>query len=240
GEADYYENFSNLMAQSIETREWASDMVADPQGGFYVAKFGALNMGPETSSPKSFTGFRAGSPHDGSIMKVSADGRSMQFHATGFRGPYLGINPETGVLSASDQQGHFMPSTPILLINKGDYYGVPATAHRDPIPPIDPPLVWIPHTADRSGISQVWINSKNMGPLNGEMIHFSYGRPGLFRVKIDSTDHGVQGSVSFLDGFYPAPAMKGEVGPGDGHLYITGFSLWGSNSDAISAFSRFR
>ncbi|HSI76719.1 MAG TPA: DUF6797 domain-containing protein, partial [Lunatimonas sp.] len=37
GEADFYENFSNLMAQSIETREWASDMVVDPAGGFYIA-----------------------------------------------------------------------------------------------------------------------------------------------------------------------------------------------------------
>lgn len=240
GEADYYENFSNLMAQSIETREWASDMVADPEGGIYVAKFGALNMGPETSSPRSFTGFRAGSPHDGSILKVSADGRDMQFFATGFRGPYLGINPETGMVSASDQQGHYMPSTPVLLVNKGDYYGVPATAHRAPVPDITPALVWIPHSADRSGISQVWINSETMGPLNGEMMHLSYGRPGVFRVMIDSIGREVQGSVSFLDGHYPAPTMKGAIGPADGLLYLTGFSLWGSNSEAITAFSRIR
>jgi cytochrome c2 len=76
--------------------------------------------------------------------------------------------------------------------------------------------------------------------MNGEMIHFSYGRPGLFRVKIDSTHQRVQGSVSFLNGFYPAPTMKGAVGPDDGQLYVTGFSLWGSNSDVISAFSRIR
>src|SRR5690606_41497908 len=91
-EADYYENISNIMANSIDTREWTSDMVAAPEGGFYVAKFGALDMGPETSSPKSLLGFRAGSPHDGSILKISADGRSMETIATGFRGPYIGID----------------------------------------------------------------------------------------------------------------------------------------------------
>lgn len=240
GVADFYENFSNLMAQSIETREWASDMVAAPDGSFFVAKFGALDMGPETSSPKSLMGFRAASHHDGSILKISPDGRSIQTYASGFRGPYLGMNPETGVLSASDQQGHYMPSTPVMLIDQGDYYGVPATAHRDPVPEITPPLVWIPHSVDRSGISQVWINSDQMGPLNGEMVHLSYGRPGLFRIMIDSTEHGVQGGVSVLKGHYPAPTMKGVINPGDGLLYVTGFSLWGSNSSTISAFSRIR
>jgi cytochrome c2 len=240
GVADFYENFSNLMAQSIETREWASDMVAAPDGGFYVAKFGALDMGPETSSPKSLMGFRAGSPHDGSILKISKDGRSMDFFATGFRGPYIGINPETGVLSASDQQGHYMPSTPVMLVEKGDYYGVPATAHLDPIPEVTPPLLWIPHSVDRSGISQVWVNSDQMGPLNGDMIHFSYGRPGLFRVLIDSSSNGIQGGVSVIKGHYPAPTMKGAINPEDGQVYVTGFSLWGTNTSTISAFTRMR
>lgn len=240
GAADYYENFSNLMAQSIETREWASDMVTAPDGGFYVAKFGALDMGPETSSPKSIMGFRAGSQHDGSILKISADGRSIKHYATGFRGPYLGIHPETGVLSASDQQGNYMPSTPILLVNEGDYYGVPATVHRDPVPGITPPLLWIPHNVDRSGTGQVWITSDRMGPLSGGLVHLSYGRPGLFKVLIDSTGNAVQGGVSVIAGNYPAPVMKGAINPRDGQLYVTGFSLWGSNSSAISAFIRLR
>lgn len=240
GEADYYENFSNIMAQSIETREWASDMVAAREGGFYVAKFGALDMGPETSSPKSLLGFRAGSPHDGSILKISKDGRSMETIATGFRGPYIGINPETGVVSASDQQGNFMPSTPVMMVSKGDYYGVPPTAHLDPIPEITPPLLWIPHGVDRSGVSQVWVNSNKMGELNGHMIHFSYGRPGLFKVLVDSVGQQVQGGVSVIEGYYPAPTMKGAMNPKDGQLYFTGFSLWGTNTETISAVGRLR
>src|SRR5699024_3707697 len=169
GSADYYENFSNLMEQSIETREWASGMVAAPDGSFYVAKFGALDAGPETSSPQSIMGFRAGSRYDGTVARISPDGRNIEYFATGFRGPYLGINPETGVLSASDQQGNYMPSTPIYLVGEGDYYGVPATAHREPVPDqITPPLTWIPHSVDRSGAGQVWITSDKMGLLSGE------------------------------------------------------------------------
>ncbi|MEX2565115.1 MAG: DUF6797 domain-containing protein [Cyclobacteriaceae bacterium] len=240
GVADYYENFSNLMAQSIETREWASDMVAAPEGGFYVAKFGALDMGPEASSPKSLMGFRSASHHDGSVLKISADGRSISTFASGFRGPYLGIHPEKGWLTGSDQQGHYMPSTPIMLIRKDDFFGVPATAHRDPIPETTPPITWIPHNEDRSGVSQVWVTSDQMGPLNGQLIHLSYGRPGLFLVKIDSASQVVQGGAVVIPGTFPAPTMNAAVNPEDGMVYITGFSLWGHNSETLSALLRLR
>ncbi|HSI78563.1 MAG TPA: c-type cytochrome, partial [Lunatimonas sp.] len=240
GEADFYENFSNLMAQSIETREWASDMVVDPAGGFYIAKFGALDMGPETSSPKAIMGFRAGSQHGGAVHKISADGRSMSQVASGFRGPYLGIDPKTGFLTGSDQQGHYMPSTPIMAIKQGDYYGVPATAHRAEIPEITPPLVWIPHAEDRSGVSQVWVHSDEMGPLNGNLVHLSYGRPGLFQVLVDDTGKALQGAVTVIEADFPAPTMKAEMNPGDGLMYITGFSLWGHNSETLSAMLRLR
>lgn len=240
GVADWYENFSNAMAQSIETREWASSMVADPAGGFYVAKFGALDMGPETSSPKSLMGFRSASHHDGSVLKISSDGRSVEQFASGFRGPYLGIHPENGWLTGSDQQGHYMPSTPVMLIQKGDYYGVPATAHRDPVPEVTPPITWIPHNEDRSGMGQIWVNSTKMGPLNGQLLHLSYGRPGLFQVKIDSGSQVVQGGANAIPGTFTSPAMKGKVNPGDGQVYFTGFSLWGHNSEVLSALLRLR
>nr|MBI1231640.1 c-type cytochrome [Cytophagales bacterium] len=240
GEADFYENFSNLMAQSIETREWASDMVVDPSGGFYVAKFGALDMGPEASSPKAIIGFRAGSQHGGAVHKISADGRSISQVASGFRGPYLGIDPQTGLLTGSDQQGHHMPSTPIMVIKQDDYYGVPATAHRAEIPEITPPLVWIPHAEDRSGVGQVWVHSDKMGPLNGNLVHLSYGRPGLFQVLVDDTGRALQGAVTVIEADFPAPTMKAEINPGDGLMYITGFSLWGHNSETLSAMLRLR
>src|SRR5690606_23687306 len=36
GVADFYENFCNEMEQSLHSREWASDMVLAPGGGFYI------------------------------------------------------------------------------------------------------------------------------------------------------------------------------------------------------------
>ncbi|CAN5358059.1 hypothetical protein BH23BAC3_BH23BAC3_33210 [soil metagenome] len=240
GAADYYENFSNLMAQSIETREWASDFVAKPDGGFYAAKGAALDMGPHALTEAVERGIRAGSQHSGVILEISQDGRSAEVIASGFRGPYLGIHPETGLLTASDQEGHHVPSTPILTVHEGDFYGVNATAHREQIPEITPPLLWIPHNVDRSSISQTWITSDQMGPLNGDLIHMSYGRPGLFRVLIDSTESGAQGGVSVIAGHYPVPTMKGTIHPTDGQLYVGGFTLWGTNSDGMTGLLRLR
>ena len=239
GVADYYENFSNIMSQSPEGREWAGDVVPVPEGGFYVAKGGSLSNGPGVT-PQVAKGFRAGSKDNGVILKISPDGRSSEVIATGLRGPYLGINPNTGVLTASDQQGNFVPSSPIYLIKKGDYYGVSPTVHRADSPPIAKPLTWIPHHVDQSSIGQAWVTSSKMGPLSGDLIHFSFGRPGLFRVLMDSTSQGIQGGLSMIHADYPAPTSKGTTNPQDGQLYVAGFNLWGSNSKGLSALLRLR
>ncbi|MCF0071235.1 c-type cytochrome [Dyadobacter sp. CY261] len=239
GVADYYENFSNVMAQSAESREWAADLVTAPDGSFYVAKGGSLSNGPGMTKVTG-KGFRAGSDQNGAILKISEDGRSAEVVATGLRGPYLGIHPTKGILTASDQQGNFVPSTPIFVIHKGDYFGVEPTLHRKDNPTVTPPLTWIPHSVDRSAISQVWATSSKMGPLNGNLIHFSFGRPGLFRVLIDSTTSVVQGGVSVINANYPAPTSKGAMNPTDEQLYIAGFNLWGSSSNGISALLRLR
>ncbi|MCF2492405.1 c-type cytochrome [Dyadobacter sp. CY22] len=239
GVADFYENFSNVMEQSAESREWAADMVAAPDGSFYIAKGGSLDNGPGMTA-KTGKGFRSGSTQNGAILKISRNGLKSEVIATGLRGPYLGIHPEKGILTASDQQGNFVPSTPIYLIKKGDYYGVQPTAHRSDNPEVAPPLTWIPHRVDRSSISQAWITGNKMGPLNGSLIHFSFGRPGLFRVLIDSSSNVTQGGVSVIHADYPAPTSKGIVNPVDGQLYVAGFNLWGSTSTGISALLRLR
>lgn len=240
GVADYYENFSNVMAQSAESREWAADLVTAPDGSFYIAKGGSQSNGPAVTPATKGKGFRIGSDENGAVLKISKDGRQAEVIATGLRGPYLGIHPIKGILTASDQQGNFVPSTPIFVIQKGDYFGVEPTLHRKDNPPVTPPLTWIPHSVDRSAISQAWITGDKMGPLNGNLIHFSFGRPGLFRVLIDSTTTPIQGGVSVINANYPAPTSKGAENPADGQLYVTGFNLWGSSSNGISALLRLR
>jgi mono/diheme cytochrome c family protein len=242
GEADFYENFSNLIVQSTETREWPLDMVPQPGGGFFLSMGGALNAGPRTGvSQESVLGFRVGSRHAGSVTQVSANGDSIRVFADGFREPYLGVHPTAGILTASDQQGNFVPSTPIYVVRDGGYFGVPASTQREgALPNPEPPLTWIPHQVDPSGASQVWVESDQMGPLNGTMVHLSYSRPGPFRVYMDTTQTPWQGGVRPIAGDYVVPTSKGQMNSGDGQLYIAGFQVWGTTAEKISSLLRLR
>lgn len=235
-EADYYENFSNLPIQTGESREFPLSMHALPDGGFILSKGAALNAGPKTH-PAIMDGLRAGGPHSGSILRVSADGRSIKYIATGLREPYASVHPETGWITASDQQGNFVPSTPIYFVEEGDYYGVPATAHRTVPPAPAAPLTWVPHQVDRSSTEQVWITSDRMGPLNGALVHLSYGKPGIYRVYYDKN---WQGGISPIPIPFMDPLMKGAVNPEDGQLYLAGFQVWDSDASDITGLSRVR
>lgn len=239
GAADFYENFSNAMDQSTESREYAGDMVAASDGSFFISKGGA-NAGGPGITPKVEQSFRAGSNHSGTIIRVSADGLRADVFATGLRMPYLGIRPTDDRLSATDQQGHFVPSTPVYFVEPGDYFGVSPNKHSEEEITVKQPLTWIPHRIDRSAGSELWVSGDKMGPLNNALLHFSFGRPGMFKVLIDSTLSGLQGGVVFIDANYKAPTIKGTISPSDGQLYIAGMNLFGSNSQGISAIQRLR
>ena len=239
GEADYYENFSNLNQQSGESREFPLGMAAKPGGGFYLAIGGALDLGPKTSAA-IMPGFRAGSSQSGTVQEVSADGRSIRAVATGLREPIIGVDPKNGTIASSDQQGNFVPATPVFLLKEGGFYGVPATWHRSaPLPTPELPLLWIPHEVDQSGAGEVFAGAR-MGFGGDALVHLSYGRPGPFRVYADTTRSAVQGALIALPGVYGAPTLKGRVGPVDGQLYLAGFSVWGSNAKEVSSLVRLR
>lgn len=228
GEADWYENFSNIVDQTAETREFAMDMVATEDGGFLLAK------GGQVGSTKGKL--------NGTIVKVSADGRSYEVVATGLRQPYIGYDPETGILTSSDQQGHWKPATPIYRIEAGRYYGFQPAKLKDKAvhpAPIAQPEIWIPHFINQSGASQVWMKGgAKMGALDGSLVHIGYNRPEIFRVYLDES-RGQAAATPLLSGF-PAGVIKGRVHPIDGRLYLTGFEIWGTSGERVSGLFRVR
>ncbi len=145
GEADVHELFSNAFTQTAETREFASGIRAAPDGSFVVAKGGQ----------QSTTIGR----HNGSVLRIAADGASSTVLGHGFRGPFIGVNPKTGMVTASDQQGHYVPSTPLHLLNGDAYHGfIPLILPKEKHPePIADPLTWIPHPVNASGAGQAWL-----------------------------------------------------------------------------------
>ncbi len=232
GEADWYENFCNVVAQSAETRNYPMDIIAAGDGGFYLALGGQI-------------GSTIGK-HNGVVVKVNADGRGYRVIASGFRQPYLGYDAETGMLTASDQQGNWKPATPIYRVEDGGYYGFQPEkfgAKAQHPAPIRPPEVWIPHFVNQSGASQVWLKGRrgvgvNMGDLNGALIHIGYGRPEIFAVLMDAARG--QGAVVPVVGGFPSGLLNGRVHPLDGRLYVTGFQIFGSTGSKVGGLYRVR
>ncbi len=232
GEADWHECFSNVMAQSAETRNFPMDLIARPDGGFYIAMGGQIG----TTIGK----------HNGTVIRITPDGKQFEVVATGLRQPYLGYDRETGLLTASDQQGNWKPATPIYRIEPGRYFGFQPETLKDKVhhpAPIHPAEVWIPHFINQSGAGQVWIKKSGeadprMGALNGALVHLGFSRPEIFKIYLDPSSQ--QGAVVPLLSGFPSAILNGRIHPLDGFLYLTGLEVWGSSGERTSGLFRVR
>lgn len=227
GEIDYYENFANCFAQSAETRDFAMDSKIAPDGSFYIS---------EAGQQETYLGLNSAS-----VLKISPDGRKAQVIADGLRGAYLGYNPRLDLLTASDQQGNWVPTSPIIWIQKGSFYGFyPATKIQPPTRPVTEPICWIPYRAAQSTCGQTWALDANLGPLNDQLIQLDYFHPRLLVSFFDSPKRPVQGATFELDTPFDFPLLKGEINPKDGCLYLAGFRIWGSNAKDWAGLGRLR
>ena len=223
GEADFYENFCNLPIQTGETREFAMDLCLLPDRSFLIAKGGQRG--------------KTLNPHSGTIIKISPNGRSIEVLATGLREPYIGIDSQNGNIYASDQQGHFTPSTPFHVVKKGSYYGFRASFDKRILPEITEPTTWIPHRINQSGASLVKIYSKRMGFLNNSILYVDYNAPSLGKVFYDPQKPQEAAYLRYRQKFN-FPILKAAVNPKDGFVYVSGFQIWDSKARCISGIGR--
>ena len=227
-ECDRYEMFCNLFAQTAETREFPNSMKLGPKGELYISKGGQEG----TTYGK----------HNGTVIKVAPDGKSIEVIGYGLRQPFIGVNPKTGLVTASDQQGNYVPSTPLHIISDHHFYGhLPTIAPKEQYPEtITEPLTWLPHPVNPSGVTQTWLIGAKMGPVNDELIHIGYNRPELFRVLMNSHFEKPQAAVVSFNRNFDFPTLNAVVNPADGQLYVVGFQVWGTVVKKISGLARVR
>lgn len=228
GEADVHELFSNVFTQTGETREFAAAMRGAPDGTFIIAKGGQQSA--------------TVGKHNGSVLRISTDGKSATVIAHGLRQPFIGVHPKTGLVTASDQQGHYIPTTPLHVIDEDRYYGfIPTFLPKGKFPAaIAEPLTWIPHPINASGAGQVWLADAKMGPLNDALIHLGYYRPELFVVLLNERAQRPQAAVVSLTRDFDFAPLAARVNPIDGQLYVAGFQIWGTVAKEISGLARLR
>jgi glucose/arabinose dehydrogenase/cytochrome c2 len=223
GESDWYQNFSDAMRQSQSTRSFPLDMDIGPDGCTYVSA-GGIKLGGD------------GTPFTGGIARIAPDGKTAELISQGAREPYLTVHPTTGILTGTDQQGSYIPSSVCYLIQPGAHFGFGIQAP----PKLAPPLVWIPHTEDNSSASQVWITGQQFGQYAGKLLHLSYGNGGLFLICPDLDAKIPQGAVIPLGVDTRIPLLQGRMHPSGGSVYLTGFKIYDSRASNQWALARMR
>ena len=231
GEADTHELFSNCFPQSAETREFPNSLKLAPDGSFVIAKGGQQDS--------------TISKLNGSVLRVTAEGKSYTVLGYGFRQVYAGVNPKTGLVTAGDQEGHYTPTTPLYILKEpAEFHGFLSTLlPKEKYPaPIADPLTWVPHQVNASAISQTWLYGAKMGPLNESLVHVGFNRPELFRVMLNNRGSRPQAAVVSWMRDFDVPALNAMVNPADGALYVTGFQVvgWGTTCKALSNLARVR
>jgi glucose/arabinose dehydrogenase/cytochrome c551/c552 len=230
GEADRHELFSNAFAQTADMREFPSTIRSAPNGEFVIAKGGqeATTIGK----------------HNGSVLRISNDGRTADVLGYGFRQPNLSVNPRTGLVISSDQQGNYIPTTPLHIVRDRQFYGfLSDKLPREVYPaPIAEPLTWIPHATNASAMSQVWLYGARMGPLNDALVHIGFNNPELFRVLLNERTDRLQAAVVSITRAFDFPPLNGSVNPIDGQLYVAGFQIlgWGTTATRLAGLGRVR
>ncbi len=217
GEADFYENFCNLIHTSTGGHDYVTSLEKDDSGNFYYV------------DPRG-------------AHRVSRDGGSIETLSTGFRNPNgLGASPDGKIITVAPQQGTWTPSSQICAIRSGGYYGYggPKVTSERPLG-YDQPLCWIPHSVDNSSGSQVWVPRDQWGPFGGKMLHLLWGRSGMMLVLRDEVDGVQQGAVVPLPVKLLSGPNRGSFNSTDGHLYIAGSTGWQTSAVKDGALQRVR
>lgn len=193
---------------------------------------------------------------------IGADGR-FQPKALGMRSPSgLGANRE-GDMFYTDQQGNWVPATPVYHLRPGVFYGnqeslgslelseAPFRLSRVPqpnqlypnalaeSPEFVPPAVWLPYNKmGRSATDIQLIDQEGrFGPFDGQLLVGEFTNSAVSRVFLEKVEGEYQGACfPFLDGF-PAAVVRLAFAP-DGSLFVgmtnRGWSSLGNRSYGLS------
>ncbi len=224
GDTDFYELVSNAWVQSPETRSFPHSIVAMPDDSFLIS------VGGQQGSHRT--------PHAGRVIQLSPTGEFQRIFADGLRNGFVSRLGDTDRLVASDQQGQWVPATPMHHIQADKFYGYePGTADsRSP----EPAPIWIPHRYAQSGIDLLAINDARSGNLFGGVLMVDYYKPSLINILGTDAEPFVQAAAVPLPVLLEVPILKGEMNPADGQSYFVGMQIWGSNGPRIEGVSRIR
>ncbi|TAE56903.1 MAG: DUF1080 domain-containing protein, partial [Bacteroidetes bacterium] len=211
GITDEYRTVCNGWRASANFHEFAFGLVYK-DGFFYGTLATAINPGGASTQPQI--------PDRGKLVKINKETGAFEFIASGLRTPNgIGFGVD-GEMFIADNQGDWLPSSKILHVKPGAWYGSRSVDFAGTATLKEtPPVVWLPQ--DEIGNSPSQPINIETGAYKGQMLHGEVTNGGLKRVFAEKVNGQYQGAVFHFSQGLEAGVNRLVWGP-DGALYIGG------------------
>jgi len=237
GTADEYRCVCNAWPVTANFHEFGFGL-AEKDGQLYCNLAIAIDPGGRSTHPQI--------EGRGSVVRVDPDSGRWEFVANGLRAPN-GIarmpdgEPWRGDLYVTDNQGDWLPSSKLLRLQEGAFYGNRSVlGDAAATLPVTPPALWLPQNEIGNSPSQP--APLLVGPWRGQVIHGDVTHGGLNRDALEVVDGVTQGCViPFCQGL-EAGVNRLCWGP-DGALYVGGIGStgnWGQEGKQRFGLQRLR
>ena len=229
GEADYYEDFYTDTDVSNGFHAFNFDLQTDSEGNIYFTKPGRYT---DYSQP-------------GALLKISPDGEDIEILARGFRVPNgMAVDPQDDQIYVSGQEGQWVPASKISILPVGEdvqpWFGVSQTRDK-PFDAFVQPFIWMPRELDSSTGGELVVRDEGFGPLNGKLMHVSFGKGWIYYHMQEDVEGVNQGSVVALPFQFDTGVQRLRVNPADGQVYLVGLTGWdGEATERDGSLNRVR
>lgn len=190
--------------------------VKDKKGNYY----GTLNLGHGVPDALTYGVMDSASGYRGWAYKITPGGEFIPF-ASGLRSPAgIAMSPNNE-LFYTDNQGDWVETSKLHLLEEGKFYGHPVPLRDDPNFGLDKlkqnkmnielfdkmrekPVVWFPHieVSNSPGNPEWDVTEGKFGPFKGQIFIADQTQSNIFRVMLEKVNGHYQGAVlNFIDGF---------------------------------------
>ncbi|MEO7920875.1 MAG: PA14 domain-containing protein, partial [Thermoanaerobaculia bacterium] len=204
---------------SANFHEFAFGLVE--KDGFFYANLAVAILPGGASAPNQV-------PGRGSTLRIDPRDGSFEFFAHGLRTPN-GIGLGTGGdIFITDNQGDWLPSSKLLHLERGAFYGSRAVLHEEAAGlAVTPPVLWLPQDEIGNSPSEPALLPAGHGPYSGQMVFGDVTHGGVQRAALEVIDGVWQGAVFRFTQGLEAGINRLRIGP-DGAMYVGGIGSTGN------------
>lgn len=219
GVADEYRCLASGWNVTANFHEFAFGLV-EKDGWLYLNLAVAIEPGGKSTNPQI--------PGRGECVRVRIEDGKVETVAHGLRTPNgIGLGPG-GEIFLTDNQGDWLPSSKLLHLEPGAFYGsravlLDAAANL----PVTPPVLWYPQGEIGNSPSNPALIPAGWGPYSGQMCHGDVTAGGVERDFVEQVDGVWQGCVLRWTQGLEAGVNRISFGP-DGALYVGGIGSTGN------------